>query len=234
MSGPTFAVLLQWRARRPITRAQLDAVAAALNTQVTHLRERWPDVRHAEVTADPVKAHAHAAPPWPMVVMDHSSAGLGVHLDTHGHPYAEVSATSDWSVTASHELLEMLIDPYGRKFKTGPSVDPTDDGQIVRYLVEVGDPVEAISYEIDGVRVSDFVTPDWYDVHAAGPWSYTGSADRALHVLDGGYVSWIGPDGHWHQLLPDGTFNRSQRPAAEGGGRDDRDDALGADADGDG
>ena len=206
-------ILLQWRASTPIDRAELDELAAALTIQVGQLRTAWPTVPDALVTADPAEAHAHHSVPWPVTVLDHSSAGLGVHLDTHGHPYAEVSVFGDWHVTASHEVLEMLVDPRGHRFVTAPSIRPSDGAALVSYLVEVGDPVEALTYDINGFGVSDFITPAWYDLHAAGPFDHLGRAPRALDVLPGGYVSWVGPDGHWHQLLPGGHFVRSTRPA---------------------
>lgn len=212
MSQPA-TVLLQWRAPRAPSRAQLDHVATALTDQGHDLASAWPRARRVVVTADPAVAAARSTVVWPMTVMAKSSYGLGVHLDTHGHPYAEISATDDWTITASHELVEMLVDPLGRKLVTAPSVDPADKGATVRYLVEVADPVEALGYDIDGVSVSDFVTPSWYRPAGAAPYSFTRGASQPLRVLDGGYVSWIGLDGHWHQLLPDGTFVRSQAAA---------------------
>ena len=66
-----------------------------------------------------------------------------------------------WSVTLSHEVLEMIADPTVNIFAPGPSPDPADGGKWVLFTYEVGDPVERFCYEIDGVLVSDFVTP-WY------------------------------------------------------------------------
>ena len=162
--------------------------------------------------------------------MDKSYAGLGVHLDEHRHPYAEITYTSDWTVTASHELLEMLVDPWGTRMLPGPSLDPATGGRPVFYLVEVADPVEAASYERAGVPVSDFVTPSWYHAAAAGhgPFSLLGSPAGPWQVQQGGYVSWYDPkDGRWHQLLPGGRFVRSARAAdLSGDARADKDAAL--------
>lgn len=67
----------------------------------------------------------------------------------------------EWSVTLSHEVLELIADPTVNIFAPGPSPDPADGGKTVLHTYEVCDAVERFSYEIDGVLVSDFVTP-WY------------------------------------------------------------------------
>src|SRR5438034_8703517 len=87
-----------------------------------------------------------------MTILDQSSAGLGVHLDKNGKPFAEIQAGNDWSITASHELLEMLVDPLGHKLIRDPDIDPASDGHQVEYLVEVGDPCEVFAYPINGIR----------------------------------------------------------------------------------
>src|SRR5271167_564704 len=50
---------------------------------------------------------------WPIIVRDdlNDPHVLGLHLDHHGQPLALVQASNIWSVTASHEVLEMLADP---------------------------------------------------------------------------------------------------------------------------
>jgi hypothetical protein len=71
-------------------------------------------------------------------------------------PYARVEDLSYWTVLASHELMEMLADP---------KLDTVRGG----YLQEVADPVRLLAYRVDGVEMSDFVTPDWFDGSGRGP-----------------------------------------------------------------
>src|SRR5207302_3465332 len=97
------------------------------------------------------RSAAVPASTWVMSIVDKPVGGLGIHLDQHHHPYAQIKDTGDWSVTASHEMLEMLVDPLGHTFKHGPDIDPASDGHNVGYLVEVGDPCEIYSYSINGV-----------------------------------------------------------------------------------
>lgn len=143
---------------------------------------------------------------WPVVVMDNiqqSGAG-GVHLDRDGQPYALVQYDAAWSLTASHETLEMLADPFGSRLCASQSIKP-GQGR-VEYLVEVCDPCEAPSfaYTVNGVTVSDFYTPHFFDpVSAPGVrYSYTGAVKGAREVLPGGYISWHEPvSDTWWQLL---------------------------------
>ena len=52
---------------------------------------------------------------WPMIVeTDIDTPGAaGVHEDKDGQPFALIAMSDSWSLTASHEMLEMLADPLG-------------------------------------------------------------------------------------------------------------------------
>jgi hypothetical protein len=65
----------------------------------------------------------------------------GIHEDRNGQPFASITASSvldQWSLTASHEALEMLVDPWGNRLVAGDS--PKSDQARVSFLVEVSDP----------------------------------------------------------------------------------------------
>ena len=54
-------------------------------------------------------------------------------------------------------------------------VDPNcnlwaSDGKTRNYSFEVCDPVEAPTYDVDGVSVSNFVTPAWFDPTRRRQW----------------------------------------------------------------
>ena len=134
---------------------------------------------------------------WPMIVQDNIGYdAAGIHLDESKQPYALISSSASrdvWSLTASHEALEMLVDPFGDRLVAG---DSAKSGQgRVNFLVEVCDPSEAadFAYSINSVLVSDFYTPHFFDpVPAAGVrYSYTGSIRKPRTVLKGGYLSWV-------------------------------------------
>lgn len=127
------------------------------------------------------------------------------HQDGHGAPCGFVFAKTtiddgeDPMVTLDHELLEMLADPYtttmvkvGRRF----------------YIQEVCDAPESGAYAYtrpgaDGtaIALSDFVTPVWFRPGHVGPYDFRGFITRPLQLLPGGYISWVGADGQWHQAF---------------------------------
>jgi hypothetical protein len=136
---------------------------------------------------------------WPMIVMDDIGFNAaGIHLDNNKQPFALISASDDvdvWSLTASHESVEMLVDPFGNKLIAGDSPNP-DQGR-VNFLVEVADPSESaeFAYSVNGVLVSDFYTPRYFDPVAAPGirYSFTGAIREPRDVLRGGYLSWVDP-----------------------------------------
>lgn len=142
---------------------------------------------------------------WPIVLRDDLPGpnALGLHLDDNGQPLSLIQASNVWSLTASHEALEMLADPYGNRMIPGGSLLP---GQgIAEYLVEVADPVQSVAnaYSVNGILVSDFVTPEYFQHPApvaGASYSFTGAVQRPRDVADGGSVTWREPrSGHWWQ-----------------------------------
>lgn len=144
---------------------------------------------------------------WPIIVMDdiNVQGAAGIHEDRDGQPFALVTASADldtWSLTTSHEAFEMLVDPSGNRIMAGDS--PKRDQGRVSFLVEVCDPCEAsdFAYSVNGVLVSDFYTPHFFDpMKAAGVrYSFTGALTEPRQVLRGGYLSWQdAASGHWWQ-----------------------------------
>ena len=163
--GPRKVALVN-RSSASIAFSHLAEVAHALQTQTD--RDFGPvwGVRAQVVPLhrnDPVPAGV-----WPMSIVDRPVGGLGIQLDKSHRPFVQAKATSDWTITASHELLEVLGDPLGHKFVQGPDIDPRSAGHLVSYLVAVADPCEISSYSIAGVASADFVTPEYGNRHAAG------------------------------------------------------------------
>jgi hypothetical protein len=119
----------------------------------------------------------------------------GLHLNAFTRqPFALVEASDAWSVTISHEVLEMIADPFGNRLVA--AAHPRDPRQRVKYLLEVCDPCQAIWYPVNGVPVSDFFTPRFFDpVGVPGNrYSFSGQIERPLQILDGGYLTWIDPE----------------------------------------
>jgi hypothetical protein len=107
-------------------------------------------------------------------------------------PYARVFTDvggPEWQVTLTHELFEMLADPYIVRSARADRL----------YLVEVADPVEAYwYYRLGNVAISDFVGPDWYT--GGHYFDFMHLVTKPHQLLRGGYVSyWDGVD--WAQIF---------------------------------
>jgi hypothetical protein len=136
---------------------------------------------------------------WWLSILDNTDRALvlGHHeLTPEGLPIGKVFARTDkrfglkWTVTASHELLEMLADPDAN---LTVFVHP-QPGVGTLYAYEVCDPCEddADAYQIDGIDVCDFVYPAYFEsFHAPGrKYDHLGKLDAPLPtVLKGGYVT---------------------------------------------
>jgi Lipase (class 3) len=99
------------------------------------------------------------------------------------------------------KALEMLVDPSGNRLV---AADSKPQERRVNYLVEVCDPSEAAknAYSCNGIFVSDFYTPNYFDPVKAGGvrYSFTGAITEPLQVLPGGYLSWQDPESNsWWQ-----------------------------------
>ena len=180
-------------------------VSAALQKQaVRDLAPIWG----VEATVDPF-ASLEDVPLgyWPIILVDEVKQGAGVHLDDDGQPYALVEAVGNglgWSLTASHEMFEMLVDPFGNRLVAGFSPKP-GQGR-VEFLVEVADPSEddSFGYTSNGILVSDFYTPQYFDPRPSHGvrYSFTGAITTPREVLRGGYLSWHEPvSDDWWQLI---------------------------------
>jgi hypothetical protein len=191
----------------------LHAAADALNYQVSkHLAATWAGIS-ASVSAAP---HLAAMPPhsWPVFLVKSLPPGEGgYHLDQHNQPYAKVIASKrddGWTIDASHEIIEMLVDPFGNRMEPSQAIaiqgnKVVDANGVFQYLVEACDPCEAnkFAYDINGIAVSDFITPHYYDASLTPSvrYSFKGNIKRPRQMLKGGYISYVQPDGLWRQIL---------------------------------
>jgi hypothetical protein len=180
----------------------VEAAAAALNIQVMRdLSEIWSVQATVRYLPDPGDIPVGV---WPVFLVAKLPPGEGgVHLDKKNQPYSLVIGTpesADWTIDASHETIEMLVDPQGNRLQTSRAIEIQGKGVQdatgqFEYLVEACDPCEAndFAYSIDGIAVSDFITPHFYDpVATAGTrYSFGGHVERPRQILPGGYISFI-------------------------------------------
>ena len=191
----------------------LHHAALALDSQVTqHLPQYWSGITGNVSSAPSLSAVPHGA--WPVFLVRSLPPGEGgFHLDRHNQPYAKVIASPEddsWTVDASHEIIEMLVDPFGNRMQSSEAIgisrnDVVDQAGTFNYLVEACDPCEAnnYAYDIAGIALSDFITPHFYDasVTPGTQYSFKGNIKRPRQLLPGGYISYVQPDGTWRQIL---------------------------------
>ena len=147
---------------------------------------------------------------WAMVFLEDADqpGALAYHdLTPDGWPLAKVFVRTTLnngdlvSVSASHELVEMLVDPAINMMTTGP--DPR-----VIYAYESADPVEALSFPVDDIPMSDFVFPAYFETFRAPgstKFDYLGRVNKPFEILQGGYQI-ILEDNKWTQIY--GSSNK--------------------------
>ena len=231
-SDPTIAIINDGNA---LGDAALAVAVAALQVQVT--RDFAPVWGTGANLVFVPRGGTPAPGAWQLAALDHSDedGDLGYHETTDtGLPLGKAFIADDiadglaWSVTLSHELLEMLADPQTDQSVYGP------DGRL--YAREVCDPCEddQFGYLVPGsgpgpgVRVSDFVLPAYY-TGGSGPFDHTGALTLPLPgMAAGGYLSSFdpaNPSAGWTQIygeqspcdrgrLPRGFFRRKLRRIA--------------------
>lgn len=133
---------------------------------------------------------------------------IGYHFkNNRGIPFGFVFTTiaheigEPWSVTLSHEALELLGDPETNMLVMGPH--PSEDRDVFHWF-EMCDAVQAESYEIDGVAVSNFVLPLYFtgtrdtdEVGARNDFlgrNYGGTTLTSFGINLGGYVGFFDPN----------------------------------------
>jgi len=172
-----------------------EAVATQVRMDAAPLWDRAPAavVFYTDPSAVPATAHGIAIVD---TIQDQPQGVLGFHTeDKGGKLWGVVAAkpeldngakvtTGDWSVSSilSHEVLEMYIDPNCNLW--------ANDGDGAAYSFEVCDPVEAPTYAVSGISVSNFVTPAWFDQQAAktAQFDKLSQLKAPFSILKGGYV----------------------------------------------
>lgn len=136
---------------------------------------------------------------------------LGYHeSNNRGIPYGFIFTTlckqlkESWTVTLSHEALELIGDAQGNLLVQGPH--PENPEQEVFHWFEMCDAVQAQSYFIDDVEVANFVLPLYFTVgeQEGGRNDFLGRTVkgkglRSFGVSPGGYIGYYDPRTRSHE-----------------------------------
>jgi hypothetical protein len=172
------------------------------------------------------KQQSPPAGSWWVVFLDNSDQAnaLAYHdLTNEGLPISKVfvrtiqTDKASLSVGASHEICEMAVDPWLNS--------AYQDQQGVFWAGEVCDPVEAdqYGYQIGGILVSDFVTPNWFGhKNAVGAIDLQQHAKSAFEVLTGGYAQKFDPHKGWVQVTGAEAARTMRGSQAAAGSRRER------------
>jgi hypothetical protein len=150
-----------------------------------------------------VKARGFAPGAWAIGIFESEkdAADDGYHdLTPGGLPFARVylrnieSDRASLSATLSHELAEMLVDP------TVNLVAGRSDR--VMYDFEVADPVEEESFPVDGLPMTDFVYPAWFEgwrKARSTRFDHLGRLHRPFQIMRTGYARKF-RGGQWREV----------------------------------
>lgn len=129
---------------------------------------------------------------WQMIFLDNADVAnaLGYHdLSPNGMPYSRIfveTAVQNGElpcVTFAHELGEMMIDPMCQQLRMNLAT-----GDI--YPLEIADPVEEDTFEIQGIKFSNFVLPSWFTSWGRPTrFDYMGKLTAPFQLDAGGYAS---------------------------------------------
>jgi hypothetical protein len=129
---------------------------------------------------------------WQFIYFDDAdeAGALGYHdLTKDGQPVSKVFVKTTLddnqvvSVTACHELFEMVIDPIANLW--AEAADGTE------YAYEMCDPVEEDIFLVDGIEMSNFVHPSWFEPFKHPPgtkFDHLGLLKKPFSMTKGGYV----------------------------------------------
>ena len=154
----------------PVTIACVNKATVDLGVpfdKLTAALQKCYDQHFLPVWGYPVKLYNTKVPKpsdWQFIYFDDAdeAGALGYHdLTKDGQPVSKIFVKTTLedhqlvSVTAAHELFEMVIDPIANLW-----AEATDGAE---YAYEMCDPVEEDTFLVDGIQMSNFVHPSWFE-----------------------------------------------------------------------
>lgn len=185
--------------RRPVRIACINNASIDLGVpfdKLTKALQKCYDRHFLPVWGYPVEIYNTEKPrssDWRLIYVDDADEAedLGFHdLTDEGQPISTIFVKPTFanhepvSVTASHELFEMVIDPLANLWAEGP--------RKTLYGYEVSDPVEEDVFPVDGIWMSNFLYPAWFEMfeHPTGTkFDHLGLLKKPFEIRNTGYVT---------------------------------------------
>jgi hypothetical protein len=204
---PTIACFIDKTTVTPLG-VNFDKLIAAMQAYVDqHVAPVWG------TPAKLVKSTGFIKDAWAIVFLENADVqgALAYHdLTPGGLPLSKVfvKTTVDdgelVSVSASHELVEMLVDPAINLLTTGPDAKAS-------YAYESADPVEALAFPVNGIPMSDFVYPAYFEIFRKAnsvKFDHQNKVTKPFQILSGGYQI-IFKNGKWSQKTASAAKTKS-------------------------
>jgi hypothetical protein len=140
--------------------------------------------------------------------LEHHGLPLGmVFVESTLNSQSKLSDQNKISVAASHELAEMLVDPGNNLW--------CEVSEGTFYAYEVCDPVEEEYFEVEGLLMSNFVYPAYFDPSRkpnSTRFDLMGVVKHPFQILEGGYMP-VKQDGKL--VVKHGSPSKKRQFAAE-------------------
>ena len=155
----------------------------------------------------------------PVYIRDSISGNVaGYHWsDLGAMAYAIVEWGPEWTLTASHECIEMIFDPFGHATARCylPASITDNSNATFQVIQELCDPCQNINcaykvnYNGHDFLVSDFVTDNYYSYNSSDVDMLTFNNKKHKNIKSpcdiapGGTLGWIGDDNNLYQAVSD-------------------------------
>lgn len=166
-----------------------DASDVPTGARVFHLKDSIPEAPSA------LAYHTRDAKGNPVLVL-----GVDTIRSQGGSLLDEISKAM------SHEILETELNPYVSRWN--------DFDGVKKLAFEACDPVQGGSYTVDGIAVSDFVLPAYFDADdIEGPYNHLGTLVAPLSCAAAGYQSFDDGTQVFGEEVPDHVKRHAQEHA---------------------
>lgn len=171
------------------TDAPITEMYNAIGVQILHLCNRWPGAHNVVNDLNDSGYYLSLVDDLP-----EAEGALGYHdIDSEGRPYAKIAVNmslnngSDWltgtysvASVVGHEALETICNPIINIWR-----DVDENKETAQ---EACDAVEDTQYKHNGIDLTNFLLPSWFNPFGKAPYDYLGALSAPFSMTKGGYM----------------------------------------------